>query len=257
MSTNENEYFLNWKPQLSRQSEAREKPGRRVLVIDDDLDLCELLAQYLKPEGFLVEMSHKGDEGVERALASEFALIVLDVMLPGMKGYEVLQRIRVHSSVPVLMLTARGDGDDRILGLEIGADDYVPKPFDPRELLARIRALLRRSAGTAGAAPPEQFAAGDVALDGASRTVRCGDRTTELTAVEFALLTQLLKEPGRVVSREELVKQLLVREFSPGDRSIDAHISNLRRKLGPASDGEERIREVRNVGYLFAKPRAV
>ena len=166
----------------------------------------------------------------------------------------------MHSSVPVLMLTARGDGDDRILGLEIGADDYVPKPFDPRELLARIRALLRRSSGTVGGggvAAPEQFAAGDVALDRASRTVRCGDRTIELTAVEFALLTQLLKEPGRVVSREELVKQVLAREFSPGDRSIDAHISNLRRKLGPASDGEERIREVRNVGYVFAKPRAV
>ena len=226
-----------------------------VLLIDDDVELCELLAQYLETEGFDIEVVHDGLCGVEQALAGQHSLVVLDVMLPGMPGFDVLRRIRAHSRIPVLMLTARGEAIDRILGLELGADDYLPKPFDPRELAARIRAILRRAppAGALPAATPMHL--GDLTLDTGARVVQCGREDLPLTTVEFDLLVVLLRMAGRVVTRETLVRDVLGREFSPFDRSIDTHVSNLRRKLGLHSDGTERIKGVRGVGYLYAVPR--
>jgi two-component system, OmpR family, response regulator CpxR len=230
---------------------------QRVLVVDDDVELCELLAQYLKAEGFDLEAVANGEQGVGRALSGEHALVVLDVMLPAMQGFEVLRQIRAQSPIPVLMLTARGDDLDRILGLELGADDYLPKPFNPRELAARIRAILRRAKPQPPElAPqlPEPILLGDLELDNAARVVRRGGELLNLTTVEFQLLEVLLRAAGQVVTREVLVRDVLGREFSPFDRSIDVHVSNLRKKLGPHPDGTERIKGVRGFGYLYAVP---
>ncbi|MFN7944253.1 MAG: response regulator transcription factor [Blastocatellia bacterium] len=232
----------------------------RVLVIDDDVELCELVTEFLTSEGFAVDFVNDGEAGVARAVSQNYALIVLDVMLPRLSGFEVLRRIRQASRIPVLMLTARGEDVDRIVGLELGADDYLPKPFNPRELVARIRAILRRTqtqpAFPAIPAPPERFAVGDVELDQGTRTVRRQGEMIELTSVEFDLLELLLRAAGRVVSREELVRSVLGREFSPLDRSIDMHLSNLRKKLGheiSTRHGKiERIRTVRGIGYIYA-----
>jgi two-component system response regulator CpxR len=176
---------------------------------------------------------------------------MLDVMMPDTDGFEVLRRIRQHSRTPVLMLTARGDTRDRVLGLEMGADDYLPKPFDPSELVARIRAILRRSSPRTAAAA---LAVGDVELDGGTRTARCAGKLLDLTTVEFDLLAVLMRAAGSTVSREDLVRNVLGRDFSPFDRSIDTHVCNLRRKLGPLEDGGERIKGVRGAGYLYASP---
>lgn len=227
-----------------------------ILVVDDDLDLCELLAKYLRREGFDFEMVHDGEAGVERALAGAHALVVLDVMLPGKNGFEVLSQIRARSQTPVLMLTARGDDVDRIVGLEMGADDYLPKPFNPRELVARIRAILRRARVETDAAAVEHLAVGDIELDKATRVARREGEPLPLTGVEFDLLEALLRSAGRIITREELVKAILGRELTPYDRSIDTHVSNLRKKLGHSVDGVERIKTVRGVGYIYARPRA-
>ncbi|MDT5121257.1 MAG: two-component system, OmpR family, response regulator CpxR [Acidobacteriota bacterium] len=234
--------------------ERKEKRMQPVLVIDDDVGLCELVAEYLEPEGYKVEAVHNGEAGVERALSNEHALTVLDVMLPGINGFEVLRRIRAQSRVPIVMLTARGDDVDKIVGLEIGADDYLPKPFNPRELVARINAVLRR------ARPEEQgdkqrretLVVTDLEMDTSTRTVRRAGETVELTVVEYDLLEKLLRAPGRIVTREELVKDVLHRDLSPFDRSIDMHVSNLRKKLGHHVQGIERIKTVRGVGYIYA-----
>jgi DNA-binding response OmpR family regulator len=230
---------------------------QRVLVIDDDVELCELLAQYLKAEGFHLEAVTSGEQGVARAVSGDHALVVLDVMLPGMQGFEVLRQIRAQSHIPVLMLTACGDDFDRILGLELGADDYLPKPFNPRELAARIRAILRRAKPqSAELAPqlPEPMLRADPELDHGARMVRCSGKPVNLTTVEFQLLEVLLRAAGRVVTREVLVRDVLGRDFSPFDRSIDVHVSNLRKKLGPHPDGTERIKGVRGFGYLYVAP---
>ncbi len=229
----------------------------RLLIIDDDTELCELLSDYLGGEGFTIETVHHGEEGAERVLSGHYALVVLDVMLPGMNGFDVLRKIREKSSVPVIMLTARGDDIDRIVGLELGADDYLPKPFNPRELIARIRAIQRRS--EASAAVPKKKAhreliVGDVSLSPANRTVKCGGKTVDLTSVEFTLLEVLLSHAGEVVSREELVEQVLGRRLSAYDRSIDVHVSALRKKLGHLAGQTERIRTIRSVGYLYSLP---
>jgi len=230
----------------------------RILVIDDDVELCSLVGEYLAPEGFDVEWVHEGNRGLQRALEHEHLLVVLDVMLPGMNGLDVLRRIRATSQIPVLLLTARGEDVDRIVGLEIGADDYLPKPFNPRELVARIRAILRRSQGTdksdAGNIP-EVLRVGDVELDPATRTVLHDGTPVELTSVEFNLLQALLQEAGRVVTREHLVDVVLGRKFSPFDRSIDMHVSKVRKKLGDSDTGTDHIKTVRGVGYIFAHPR--
>jgi two-component system, OmpR family, response regulator CpxR len=231
----------------------------RVLIIDDDFELCSLVSEYLAPEGFRVESVHDGETGLQRALNGNYLLVVLDVMLPGMSGFDVLRRIRATSRIPVLLLTARGEDVDRIVGLEIGADDYLPKPFNPRELVARIRAVLRRTSadpkGVGAPRPPEILRIGDIELDPATRTVRHGGQPVDLTSVEFNLLEVLLREAGRVVTREELVSAVLSRKFSPFDRSIDMHVSKVRKKLGDMNGDAEHIKTVRGVGYIFARPR--
>ena len=223
----------------------------RVLVVDDDAELCRLVSRYLAREGFETSWAPNGTEGIERALAEEYALIMLDVMMPDASGFDVLEHIRRRSRTPVLMLTARGDTRDRIRGLEMGADDYLPKPFDPAELVARIRAILRRSAPWS---VPAAVAIGDIELDGGTRTVRRSGIPLDLTTVEFDLLAALLRAAGTTVSREDLVRKVLGRDFSPFDRSIDTHVCNLRRKLGPLAKGGERIKGVRGTGYLYAAP---
>jgi len=196
---------------------------------------------------------------MQRASNGSYLLIVLDVMLPGMSGFDVLRRLRATSRIPVLLLTARGEDVDRIVGLEIGADDYLPKPFNPRELVARIRAILRRSGadpkGIGAPRPPDILRVGDIELDPATRTVRHGGEPVDLTSVEFNLLEVLLREAGRVVTREQLVSAVLSRKFSPFDRSIDMHVSKVRKKLGDVNGEEEHIKTVRGVGYILARPR--
>jgi DNA-binding response OmpR family regulator len=225
---------------------------KRVLVVDDDAELCRLVTRFLAREGFATSWAPNGATGIERARAEDYALIMLDVMMPDTDGFDVLRQIRQQSRTPVLMLTARGDIDDRIRGLEMGADDYLPKPFDPAELVARIRAILRRSAPVRPGYAA--IALGDIELDGGTRSVRRSGTLLDLTTVEFDLLAVLLRVAGTTVSREELVRDVLGREFSAFDRSIDTHVCNLRRKLGPLEDGGERIKGVRGAGYLYASP---
>jgi DNA-binding response OmpR family regulator len=228
----------------------------RLIVIDDDVDLCELLRTSLELEHFQLECSHQGEEGLERVLSQDFDFLILDVMLPGMNGFEILRRLRAQSNIPVLMLTAKGDEVNRIVGLEIGADDCLPKPFNPRELVARIHAILRRSRYEAvergSRRYPGLLIVGDVRLDTGTRTVHQGDSGVELTAAEFDLLELMLRSAGRVLSREVLAAKVLDRELSPLDRSIDNHISQLRKKLGARCEGFERIKTIRGVGYLYS-----
>lgn len=227
----------------------------RILVVDDDVELCSLVSEYLRPEGFQVDCVHDGKTGLSRALTGDYLLTVLDVMLPGMNGFDVLRKIRDTSRAPVLLLTARGEDVDRIVGLEIGADDYLPKPFNPRELVARIRAILRRTRAQAGdTAVPDVIRVGDVELDPATRTVLHHGKPVEFTSVEFGLLHVLLREAGKVVTREALVDEVLGRKFSPFDRSIDMHVSKIRRKLGDP-DTEDHIKTIRGAGYIFALAR--
>lgn len=229
----------------------------RILLIDDDAELCELLSEYLGQEGFVVESAGDGAAGLARALSGVHALVVLDVMLPEISGFDLLRRIRERSKIPVLMLTARGDDVDRIVGLEMGADDYLPKPFNTRELVARIRAVMRRAAASATAAdpagPPEWVRVGDVELSPRTRAVRRAGDIVDLTSVEFSLLEMLLRHAGTVVSREDLCQGALGRKLSAYDRSVDVHMSSLRRKLGHRVGELERIRNVRGVGYLYVR----
>jgi two-component system, OmpR family, response regulator CpxR len=223
-----------------------------ILVIDDDAELCALLSDYLGNEGFTVETIGDGRAGLERALRGSYGLVVLDVMLPSMQGLDVLRAIRAVSTVPVLMLTARGDDVDRIVGLEIGADDYLGKPFNPRELVARIRAVQRRAERPSTEGTRAELVVGDVTIQPGTRRVARAGEELSLTSVEYALLEVFLRSAGRVVDREELSEKVLGRRFSPYDRSIDVHVSNLRKKLGPDREGRDRIKTVRGTGYLFA-----
>ena len=227
----------------------------RILAVDDDTGLTELLAEYLQPEGFTLDAVHDGEAGVERILAGGYAIVVLDVMLPGIGGLEVLRRVRKQSQVPVIMLTARRATADRVLGLEVGADDYLPKPFDPRELVARVRTVLRRVRPGGPAAPGEFLTVGDLVLDAGKREVHRGGAAVDLTSAEFDLLRALLASAGKAVSRDDLFRTVLEREFSMFDRGIDNLISAVRRKLGLAPDGGERIKAIRGVGYLYAHSR--
>jgi two-component system response regulator CpxR len=224
----------------------------QILIIDDDVALCELVTEYLEPLGFKVDSVHRGDAGADQALAGKYSIVILDVMLPGLNGFEVLRSIRAQSKLPVLMLTARGDDVDRIVGLEIGADDYLPKPFNPRELVARIRAILRRTGDTSSSGAAKPLIVGDIELDPGTRVIRRAGKIIPVTAVEFDLLEKLLRGAGRILSREDLSKDVLGRNTSPFDRSIDMHISNLRKKLGHQVGGVERIKTVRGVGYIYA-----
>ena len=216
----------------------------RILIVDDDVALCEMLTERLQQDEFVIETAHDGVCGLQRARSGEHGLVILDLMLPGISGIEVLRQLRQQSDVPVLILTAKGEDVERILGLEIGADDYLPKPFNPRELIARMRAILRRSLRASGEERP--LFAGDLQLYAAAREVYLDEHPVPLTSVEFTLLETLVREAGRIVSRERLTEVVLGRELRPFDRVIDVHVSNLRRKLG-----NERIKTIRGAGYLF------
>jgi DNA-binding response OmpR family regulator len=222
--------------------------GARILIVDDDVELAALLSEYLGQEGFEIEVAHDGEVGLTRARSGEHVLVILDVMLPKRNGFEVLRALRESSRVPVLMLTARGEPVDRIVGLEMGADDYLAKPFDPRELAARLRAIHRRA--TEPRVEREVLEVSDVTLDVAARTVRRSGEEIQLTTAEFALLEMLLRSAGRVVAREDIAEAVLGRRLSPYDRSVDVHVSNLRKKLGLAA-GRERIKTVRGSGYVY------
>ena len=221
------------------------------MIIDDDEELTELVSEYLSAEGFETEAVHSGNEGLAKAKNGDYDLAVLDVMLPGMNGFEVLRTLRESSDLPVLMLTARGDDNERIIGLEIGADDYLPKPFNPRELLARMRAILRRVEGSVHSDLPERIEVDDVELITAARSVTVGGKPVPLTSLEFDLLAALLNEAGKTVRKEDLSERVLERKLSPYDRSLDMHISNLRKKLGMRPDGSERIKTIRSAGYIY------
>jgi two-component system response regulator CpxR len=232
----------------------------RILLIDDDTELCELLTDYLRPEGFEITPVHDGIQGLQTAIsrAGQYDLIVLDIMLPGMNGFEVLRRLRSQSDTPVLMLTARDEEVDRIVGLEMGADDYLSKPFNPRELIARARAILRRTKDRhdRSAAPfsPEKIIVGDIELDTGTRVVLRNGERLDLTSVEFSFLEILLRAAGHVVTREQLTEGVLGRTLTAYDRSVDVHLSSLRKKLGHKFGEIERIKTIRGVGYIYVNP---
>jgi DNA-binding response OmpR family regulator len=230
-------------------------PGTRLLVIDDDRELCWLVKEYLEPLGYAVTSAHSGPAGLDLALQEPFAAVILDVMLPGMDGFAVLQRIRAQSDVPVLMLTARGEETDRIVGLECGADDYLPKTFSTRELLARLRAVMRRA--RRAAPPPEaepEVVVGPLRLHAGRRTAVLGDKPLELTTLEFELLLALAKSRGRVKTREQLVETIADRNYDVFDRSVDVHIWALRKKLGDDPKNPRFIRTIRSLGYMLIHP---
>ena len=220
-----------------------------VLLVDDDAELCALLSEFLKREGFTIECEHEGNRGLERAAQPGVDLVVLDVMLPGIDGFEILRRLRQRSKVPVMMLTARGEDVDRIIGLELGADDYLPKPFNPRELAARIRAILRRYEPRP-AAVSERLEVNGVIIDPGTREVYSNGKRVELTTFEFDILELLMRAAGRVLSRDALMENFYNRKATPYDRSIDMHISHLRKKL---EHGETLIKTIRGVGYQFIR----
>ncbi|MBN1379780.1 MAG: response regulator transcription factor [Gammaproteobacteria bacterium] len=225
-----------------------------LLIADDDIELCDLLQDYLQREGFRVDLAHDGQAAIQNILNHNYQLLILDVMLPQKNGFDVLRELRQQTDLPVLMLTARGDQIDRIVGLEMGADDYIPKPCDPRELVARIRAVLRRirvPLGDSERTAPKTIRIGDIALNTLTLDLFKGDKRVEVTATEFSILHQLLMRAGQPISKEDLTQRCLGRRLMPYDRSIDVHISNLRKKLGPASDGQDRIRSIRGGGYQY------
>jgi len=224
----------------------------KILIIDDDEELCELVEEYLTVEGFETTAVHDGQAGLDAALSGDYDMAVLDVMLPKMNGFDVLKSLRATSKLPILMLTARGDDMERIVGLEIGADDYLAKPFNPRELVARLRAILRRTEpADTGDKAVEKIVVGDLELSRASRTARIDGDEVLLTSVEFDLLANLAGDAGQVVRKDDLSEAVLERKLSPYDRSLDMHISNLRKKLGSRADGSERIKTIRSVGYIY------
>ncbi len=231
-------------------------PGTRILIIDDDLKLCRLIRDYLEPMGYEVSSAHNGAAGLDLALREPFSALILDVMLPGLDGLEVLRRLRAQSTVPVLMLTGRGEELDRIVGLELGADDYLPKTFSTRELLARLRSVIRRShiAAARSEVEPERLAVGDLSIDPAARHALLRNEPLTLTAVEFDLLTALATSAGRVKSREQLLLEVADRDFDVFDRSVDVHISSLRKKLGDDPKFPRFIVTVRSAGYMMRKP---
>jgi len=226
----------------------------RVLLVDDDRQLCAMLSEYLSADGFKVAAVHDGQAGVHEARGGAFDVIVMDITMPVIDGFEALRRIRAESAVPVLMLTARGDELDRIVGLEIGADDYLPKPFNPRELTARLRAILRRSRpAAADAGGPIQL--DDLVLEPGSQTLTRDGEPVPLTATEYTIAETLVRSAGKVVPKDHLSRAALGRKLTPYDRSLDTHIANLRKKLGTGDGGQPRIKTVRGRGYLLVRHR--
>ena len=230
----------------------------RILIIDDDEELCDLVSEYLNVEGFETETAHDGEAGLQKALSGEYDLVTLDVMLPKKNGFDVLRDLRETSKIPVLMLTARGEDMERIVGLEIGADDYLPKPFNPRELVARLRAILRRVETGEEILQTEndKLTVDDVEVQISARSALRNGEDLNLTSVEFDLLAELLRHAGKVVKKEDLSEKVLERKLSPFDRSLDMHVSNLRKKLGNRENDVEIIKTIRSVGYIYTIPSA-
>jgi DNA-binding response OmpR family regulator len=229
----------------------------RVLLVEDDEVLCHLVKEYLELEGMEVTLSHDGRDVLDLALSHNYDVLVLDVVLPGANGMQLLRKLRIISPIGIIMLTARAEEIDRVIGLEHGADDYIAKPCTPRELAARIRAVLRRLRPSWDQNlfnDPQRLEIGDVTLNRGSRCCSLHGESIQLTDTEFHLLEVLIRSRGNVVTRKDLMQKVFDRQLSPLDRSIDVHISNLRRKLGSHADGSERIRVIRNVGYLYALP---
>ena len=225
----------------------------QILIVDDDTELCQLLTDFLQLEGFVVKSVHNGDEALTFYRQHPYDLIVLDIMLPGKQGLDVLRAIRTESNIPVVMLTARGDDTDRILGLELGADDYVPKPCNPQELAARIRAVLRR-AQTGNKQPANSIlSSGQLSLDPTRRELFAGDETIHLTSTEFEILHLLMQRSGQVVDKESISVDVLKRKLAAYDRSIDVHISNIRKKLGQFGIEDDLIKNIRGVGYQYTQ----
>jgi DNA-binding response OmpR family regulator len=243
-------------------TELQDDAKTRLLVVDDDKKLCRLIQDYLEPLGYDVVMAHTGKQGLEKALGEKFDAVILDIMMPEMDGLEVLRRLRAASHVPVLMLTGLGDESDRIVGLEMGADDYLPKTFSTRELLARLRAVIRRSRLTAArlaystpnAKADGALTVGNLRIEPEMRNVTLDGKPISMTAVEFDLLLALARTPGRVKSREQLLLEVADRDFEAFDRSIDVHISSIRRKLGDDAKSPRWVQTVRSVGYRLLKP---
>jgi two-component system response regulator CpxR len=229
-------------------------PKPRLLIVDDDRKLAGLIRDYLAPMGYEIELRHNGPEGLAEALAGSYEAVILDVMMPGMDGIEVLRELRKQSDVPVLMLTALGEEADRIVGLEIGADDYLPKTFSSRELLARLRAVTRRNRSRGNPDKPTEWVAGPLRLCEETHTAVLDDQPLELTTIEFAILASLLKSRGRVKTRERLIEEVSDRRFDVFDRSIDVHVSSLRRKLGDDAKNPRFIHTIRGVGYSLREP---
>jgi two-component system response regulator CpxR len=243
----------------SRNPAARASGATPVLVIDDDRELCALIKDYLDPIGYAVVAEHDGLAGADRAVREKFSAVILDVMLPSLDGFEVLKRIRSHSDVPVLMLTSRGEETDRIVGLELGADDYLPKTFSSRELLARLRAVTRRTtrlSTPAEARAESEIVVGPLRINTAAHLAMLDQRPLTLTALEFELLAALARSRGRVKSREQLIEAVAEREYDGLDRSIDVHIWALRKKLGDDPKHPRFIRTVRALGYMLINPDA-
>ncbi len=228
----------------------------QILIIDDDEELCDLVSEYLTVEGFQTTAVYDGETGLQKALSGEFDLVTLDVMLPKKNGFDVLRELRETSKIPVLMLTARGEDMERIVGLEIGADDYLPKPFNPRELAARLRAILRRveTADVSAQTENNKLTVDDVEVQLSARSAMRGGADLTLTSVEFDLLAEFLRNAGKVVKKEDLSEKVLERKLSPFDRSLDMHVSNLRKKLGVRENGTEIIKTIRSVGYIYTLP---
>ncbi len=229
-------------------------PEARVLLVDDDRELCQMLTEYLEAEHFTVKSVHDGGDALTELGGGRFEIVILDVMLPRLGGFDVLRRLGASHSTPILMLTARGDDVDRIVGLELGADDYLSKPFNPRELVARMRAILRRASSRGGRdEAPDRLTVGAIVLDTGTRQVRIADAPVNLTGAEFRVLELLMRAAGQVISRDAMTEQALGRRLVPYDRSIDTHISNLRRKLDLEADGNPQIKNVRGSGYMLTR----
>lgn len=223
----------------------------QLLLIDDDLGLSELLAQLLELEGFELTLAHDGQSGLDLALSNNFDLILLDVMLPKLNGFEVLKSLRTKKQTPVLMLTARGDEIDRVVGLEIGADDYLPKPFNDRELVARIKAIIRRTQIKPEEVQPTVYEYGDIKLDPSRQEVYCQEQLLILTGTEFGLLFEMVQNSGELISKDNLSEKVLNKKLMPFDRSLDMHLSNLRKKLPERTDGRPRVKTIRGKGYIW------
>src|ERR1700730_8413655 len=233
------------------QAESDSMRPPRVLLVDDDRELCQMLSEYLSAEHFEVRSVHDGGDALAALQADNFEIVILDVMLPSVGGFDVMRKLGASYSTPILMLTARGDDVDRIVGLELGADDYLSKPFNPRELVARIRAILRRSSNRPPRSVPDELTVGPIVLNTGTRQVHVAEKPVALTGAEFRVLELLMRSAGQVISREAMTEQALGRKLVPYDRSIDTHISNLRRKLDLEAGKNPEIKNVRGSGYTL------